>query len=506
MRQNLLSTCHSNCNRYDALTVSNKVSYQNALTEENLTFATACGGILTNYCWKEKDTMSSRHEALQKKLPLQHVYFGIDVWAQNATKLSQPRITYPEYGGGGTNTGVAVAKLAELGLSAGVFAPAWTFEHFPRYGRALEQTVWDGGNLPVDVACSCGDCHKRHRPNRAMSVTSFAKLYNASSNMFFFTDFTRAFGTHGDKEKDGLFNGHMLHAQLGSQSILPLRTESLGLQCSMRHRIEDAIGRSQLIVERCSMSTAPTRIDMAATSNKQLMPLFKLNMPADGSLRLRISYRDLTETPKGMCFYMKISGTIHSLVQSDKTRTDHLIDVEIKASDTVARSSSRLEELGLHSETANDGTHTRLAEVDYICIQPVGSYPSRSHPNLSKRDVSQPRSLQYTLSDGSPRTHSIFNVHRKSRDGEATEYTRLCWSHTSSVRSVQGMPYSTVTGSFSYFAIYLDGMILGRAYAAEHELPSSFVEQSKGREVLVNIKGIGFDGQELASANVKIQL
>ena len=115
--------------RYDALTTSNKVSYQNALNVQNMIFAKACGGILTNYCWKEGDAAESMHNALQNDIPLQNVYLGVDVWAQNTTKLTQPRVTYPEYGGGGTNTGVAVAKVAELGLSAGVFAPAWTFAY-----------------------------------------------------------------------------------------------------------------------------------------------------------------------------------------------------------------------------------------------------------------------------------------------------------------------------------------------------------------------------------------
>mgnify|MGYP004550244927 CR=1 FL=1 len=180
---------------------------------------------MTNYCWRESDAANSMHEALQKSLPPQHVYFGIDVWAQNTSKLSQPRITYPEYGGGGTNTGVAVAKLAEVGLSAGLFAPAWTFEHFPDHGRNVEQTMWDGLDLPEDADCPCGNASKRHQPNKAMPVTGFATLYNAGSETFFFSDFSRAFSTHNDKEKKNLFSGYVMHAQLGSQSILPLRME-----------------------------------------------------------------------------------------------------------------------------------------------------------------------------------------------------------------------------------------------------------------------------------------
>ena len=70
------------------------------------------------------------------------IYFGVDVWAQNKSSFTHPRVTYPEYGGGGTNTGVALARLSDTGQSVGIFAPAWSFEHFPGHERDVERTVW----------------------------------------------------------------------------------------------------------------------------------------------------------------------------------------------------------------------------------------------------------------------------------------------------------------------------------------------------------------------------
>lgn len=464
----------------------------------------ACGTILTNYCWKENDATDSLHEAMQRNLPPQQVYFGIDVWAQNTTKLSQPRITYPEHGGGGTNTGIAVAKLAVLGLSAGIFAPAWTFEHFPGHGRDMEQTMWDGGNLPKNVACSCGDCGKRHQPNKAMHITSFAKLYNAGSETFFFTDFSRAFSTHGDKEKDNLFSSHVMHAQLGSQSILPLKTESLGMLSPLRHRVEDVQGRSQLVIEARNLPLSSIKKGAAPTDHSWSIPLFKLSMPADGSLRLRISYRDLSNMPQGTYFYIKVSGTVHSLVQLDYPRVDHLVDVEIRTSNIPSLPNPRLEELGFYSRATDAGAVMRLAEVDYICIQPVTSYPIPSQPVPHKDDTSQPISLRSLSSKGPSQTHTIADIQKSSHDEGETQHLRICWSHSSNGRPVKGMPYSDITGPFSYFAVHLDGVILGRAYAAEHVLPASFVEQLAGCEVSVKIKGIGFDGQELVSASTTL--
>ena len=80
------------------------------------------------------------------------------------------------------------------------------------------------------------------------------------------------------------------------------------------------------------------------------------------------------------------------------------------------------------------------------------------------------------------------------------KHTRLCWDHTSDSQPSQGMPYSAITGPFSYFAIHVDDLFVGRAYAPEHVLPTSFMDHFAAREVPVQIKGIGFDGQELTSA------
>nr|GFD38021.1 hypothetical protein [Tanacetum cinerariifolium] len=74
-----------------------------------------------------------------------------------------------------------------------------------------------------------------------------------------------------------------------------------------------------------------------------------------------------------------------------------------------------------------------------------------------------------------------------------------------SSRPVKGMPYSEITGAFSHFVVEVDDLSLGRAYAAEHIVPASFVDELTGREVAVIVHGIGFDGQELAGASLLVQ-
>ncbi|KAF9700889.1 hypothetical protein EKO04_000322 [Ascochyta lentis] len=462
---------------YDALTTSNKVSYQNSLSASNLPFAKACGSILTNYCWKENDAANSLHEALRENLSLQRIYFGIDVWAQNTTKVSHPRITYPEYGGGGTNTGVAVAKLAELGLSAGVFAPAWTFEHFPRHGRDVERTMWEGEELPEAISCSCGDCGKRHRANSAMPLVGFARQYSAGSDAFFFTDFSRAFSTHDDREKHVLFGGLTVHAQLGSQSILPLNGASV-TSPTLQHRLEDIPGRTQLVVETHNSLLSSAK-DTTSSNRYWVLPLFKLDMPAHRPLQLRISFRDLTDG--NLCFYATVSGTKH-LFTAHNTQNNCVLNATIRAAPS-SKLHPRLEELGVYVNAFEAKSTVRLAEVDSICIQRVTAEVS-----LQSHD-----------------TYSIYNIRTAALGEGDTRHLRLCWSHASSGRPVEGIPFSDVTGPFSYFALHIDGVDLGRSYAVEHILSADLVDQIAKREVSAEIRGIGFDGQVLASASTMLQ-
>lgn len=98
---------------YDAVTVTGKVAYQNALTGKNKTFADVCDGLMTNYWWGCSQLTSSRDLAGERA---HDVYFGVDVFGRGT------------YGGGGYNTVQAVREATGAGLSVAMFAPGWTLE------------------------------------------------------------------------------------------------------------------------------------------------------------------------------------------------------------------------------------------------------------------------------------------------------------------------------------------------------------------------------------------
>ena len=417
----------------------------------------ACGSALTNYCWKESNAKGSVDLALRERFPLQQVFFGIDVWAQNTTTLAHPRTTYPEYGGGGTNTGIAVAKLAELGLSAGVFAPAWSFEHFPGHGRAIERVMWEGTDLPEDLECSCGNCAVRHRSNNDLPITKFAKAFAAGTETYFFTNFRRAFATHGLREKEALFKNLDIHSQLGSQMPLPLPLYSDQLWIS--YRFEEAEQQSYLAIDVEPSASPPA-------STQYFLPLFNLDMPADNKLHLQVCYTNKASDP---CFISSICLRINDTTQlfpvqyGPDTQT---LTIPITSTDSTPQ---RLYELGVQIPSSSiPSIHTTILHIHSILIAPAVAFDPPSSPS----SISNFTLVSHTY----PRRH-----------------TRLHW--TSIGIATTELLCSALTGAFEEFEICVSGLQIGRVGACECIIPESLVVEG---EVDVEIKGYGFNGTVLA--------
>lgn len=374
-----------------------------------------------------------------------------------------------------------MAKLAESGLSVGIFAPAWSFEHFPGHERDFERTVWEGTLLPEKVDCSCGDCASRHPANKELAVLRTAKERVAGSEHLFYTDFSRAFGTHGGDAKY-LFDGYDVHAQLGQQSILP-RPAILGIRegpVTLSHHIETESNGHVLVID-----VTQNRLT-DAESIEEWLPLYKLDMPADGSLHLS-TVLSTTITPytspqtKDVLFsiYFKTTSAIHYIPLPLSRDPKKLVD-------QIAQ--SRIQELGIHIKGAWSsplGESIRLMGIVEICITPRFSLQARhvfeiTHVRLEKRG-----------------------------EGERRQ-TRLCWTYGGSTGSGwedAGMPWSDVTGPFAHFEICSSGRLLfGRAYALEYILNDKFLDRWAGEKIEIEVVGIGFDGWELAKKKVELQL
>jgi hypothetical protein len=460
--------------RYDALTIYNKVSYQNQLNTYNLPFAKACGSILANYCWDEPQALDCRNFATRSGFPPEDVYCGIDVFAQNGA-----RVTYPKDGGGGSNTGIAVAKLAQLDLSAGIFAPAWSFEHFPSHGREIEKVIWEGEALPAAIECPCKG-GARHQPTDGFPIIKHARLFPAGSENFFFTDFTSAFSTpHRNGLKDDS-SGAALQAQLGSQSILPLPTPLEHRNGSPRlgDRLESSASQSTLTILAHNASHESSR----NTHTDLRLPLYRLNMPADGSLRIMVTCCNrLPATPTIVSLYLKFSGVqLPQLLLVARTESFSIIETSVLTPSNPE--GCRLEEIGVHLEGSSGDGVVPVLEISSISILPL-----------------QHNSMVYAC--------SIDGIRIEHRGEGDNAHARVCWNYADNTQARgDDVPYSDITGPFSHFNVRINDLHIGRAYALECVLDPKLMAKPAVHNTEVRITGIGFDGQTLASQHTTIHM
>lgn len=99
---------------YDSVTVEGKLKWQDRLNAKNRVFFDACDGIFVNYTWKADYPSASALEAEARRYD---VYMGVDTFGRGT------------WGGGGFDTDKALGKIRRAGVSAALFAPAWTMEN-----------------------------------------------------------------------------------------------------------------------------------------------------------------------------------------------------------------------------------------------------------------------------------------------------------------------------------------------------------------------------------------
>lgn len=410
---------------------------------------------------------------------------GIDVWAQNTTKLTHPRITYPGKHGGGTYTGIAVAKLAEIGISAAVFAPAWTFEHFPGHGDIAEQAVWDAGALPKNLDCACGKASEHHP--RGKAIVPFARQFAAGSEQFFYTDFARGFGSHRDASSKWLYSGKHIHSQLGAQSILPhmARTSLFDRMDSVDNAVnilsmalEDLPGYTRLAVQIESVMPPGANADQFYD---RWLPLFSLDMAPVGSLRFKVRYRPTIPPPGTTAsFYLKSTTGIAfcSFVEADGPL---IREIEGPILQGEISTTARLIEIGVHIKARPIQERLTIVEINEIHIGPAVEMLGACN---------------------------IENIRAEQRKDGAHEHWRICWDfsdHNEEAVTSAGLPYSRLTGPFSYFIITIDG-IAAKSFALEWIICQPMVELMAGRVVEIWITGMGFQGDRLAVGVSTLQI
>ncbi|KAI4845296.1 hypothetical protein E4T44_05686 [Aureobasidium sp. EXF-8845] len=421
---------------YDSLTRKNRIDYQNALTEQNVILVKAAGSVLTNYVWTPETAVATRIFALRNNIDPANILCGIDVWAQ-----SSERETYPRDIGGGTGTGLGVAKLAELGLSAGIFGPAWPYEHFgcPQDSRAVEMAMWTGAALPDKLRCDCAS-KSRHSIQGYMNcpILQNALEFPAGSDAFFYTDFNQAFEA---------VTGIRVRANLISQSVLPRPSIHSSTQNDIFSQVESCPSRLSLYI----------RAQDEVVNTQRTLSLFKLSVPASEGLLISVKYRK-AEVPSALHVRLHLEGLgiRMPLVEQQKTVTT---EIRANEADTLTGISLRVEG---HVETISKSP-LLVAEIMSICVR-----------RRSK----------------AARNYTISNATLVELD-ETTSC--LSWKLNNEASNTgptdDGLPFSSLTGPFSFFTIEINTQQVGRAYALEYVLRDVY----DGSDV--RITGVGFDDE-----------
>jgi Glycosyl hydrolase family 85 len=483
------TTSCSTITRYDALTVNNKVSYQNTLSYSNLPFLKACGHMLTNYAWEPSLIDCALSIAAQNHIDPQNIYFGIDVWAQNRPRgVKHPRITYPEFDGGGTNTGVAVAKCKEKGVSAGIFGPGWSWEHFgPPLRHPVQRAMWEGIDLPERLECPCwsgrpgaAEAHRSHYADAAIVKSAYEAP--AGSSEFFWTDFSRAFTRH-DSTLNDIYHGRTAHTQLGSQSVLPQihPPAEEGDEASLWLRLEDSPCRALVGVSKFINS-----LPLLHPGSSLDLALFKLNLrvPREDHRALVLNVLH-SSPPGGQCHHVQISlnsegGTL-------------CYDRTLPPSSNLTRSAFLLEDCEQNLPQSGRPAEFRLVEMRIKVFVSSGCIMDGPTEIINLHEIS----VFPAPSGGVPTPpYRAANIHADLRGTGDSKQVRLCWDLSHSTIGEWEPLGSPTTGPFSHFEVEIDDQIVGRAYALEMILPEHFVQRWNGPDgIEVKITGVIFGGQ-----------
>jgi hypothetical protein len=328
--------------------------------------------------------------------------------------------------------------------------------------------IWEGTDLPEDIECSCGNCTLRHRSNKDNPMTKFAKAFTVGTETHFFSNFRRAFTEHGLREKEALFKGFDIHSQLGSQSPLPLPLPVCSDKTLLSHRLEEAIGQPYLAID----SQPP---DSPPASAQCFLPLFNLDMPADNTLQLQISYTNKASDPRFTPnIYLRINNATNLFP------VQHGPDIQTLTTPITSTASApqRLYELGVQvSSLSLPRSPTTILHIHSILIASAAAF-------------NPPPPSTFTISNFTLTSHT----HRRS-------YTRLHWTSTSV--NVSGLPWSALTGAFEEFEVCVNGLQIGRVGACECIIPEGLTENG---EVEVEVKGWGYNGAVLAAGKGKAKL
>ena len=395
--------------------------------------------------------------------------------------------------------------LAQEGFSTAVFAPAWTYEHFPicpsdhpngartlSMARSVERALWEGCQLPVEVCCNCHGRPHHTGDYRKHPILHYARESPAGSLSYLYTDFTKAFlsasnGVRSCLSSQAVFP-HVEPTAISDNERLDDDPSTQALDC----KLEAGLLCVRVIHKACQ--EVELRRQEAGKPDDALVPkeepthlcLFKLNMPGDGSLCANAHFA---------C--SNVSGTIgfYSAYQGpNRARLGFKYHAVLPGNLPAAESRSLLDS----SNTAS--IRLRGPAPEYQLVE-FGVFCQGCSLGKASQVVMMVQSIGIASFVELDHNFHVVNISVAQQKKNTDAEMQLTWQWEGNEdRWPEGLPWSKTTGPFSHFAIFIDGEDVGTAHSLKFPLREEGFGRSEEKRVVVSIDGHLFGGGTIASS------
>ena len=294
-----------------------------------------------------------------------------------------------------SNDRQATHVLAKEHFSTAIFAPAWSYEHFPTsipartnflqgvgsIAKAVDRSVWEGFALPENLCCDCRGGRPHHNGDYLNTpIVASSREYPAGSSCYLHTDFTQAF-----KRENGF-----LRSCLGSQSILPhlLPTPAPDWKSIARYsgpllhgQLEDGV----LSIRARLAGRVDSHADREAfTVTTSRLGLFKVDMHGNRDLQAIISYSSVAQ--RKSC----TAGFYTGYQNEDAQHLEYKYHVIPLAKRSDSLDAARRDCKAIEAFRLKPRQSARLVEIGVFCEDTADSQEEREILRLTSLTIAPP--------------------------------------------------------------------------------------------------------------------
>ena len=393
--------------------------------------------------------------------------------------------------------------LADAGVSTAIFAPAWTHEHFSVKLNGLMSTadevsrsLWEGVPLPNGLKCDCKGTAHYSPAYQSNAILDSAVEYPAGSLNYFYSDFSSAFWVRGC---DSAVQNTII-PRVGFQSISLAKPSIKNSDKECPIFIEDAYispnnRRGESIQRSLAVRIRKEMINEAIKSEPHLrrnhLRLYNLAMCCEKHLCLRATYSASGSSKAGDFEFGLYTSTVDELgvqsIQYNPISLTESLSSDVTYDIKAPAKKSKLVALGVYC-TGQPSEDTTLPVLHTLSVLTE----SASHLNDAEFSISKLRVVDVQT--------------------DAINSKRLQWEWIADrAKWHESLPWSSVSGPFSYFRITRNGAEIGLCQTLAFPLESEDLEgnhEGLENEITLAVEGICFANIALrgrAVAFIKIE-